>query len=130
MAKKIEKVRNNNTLSEQAFWGWVRSLLRRGSMRWKPLQEIKKLSRRPYIGENKRRKWEYQCNYCKNWFIDNDIEIDHIYGTGGLTRKEDLGTFVENLFCEIDKLQVLCVKCHLEKTNNEKKIKKESNTND
>lgn len=113
------KNRNSGTMTEAAYWGWIRSLLRKGSLKWKPLSDIQVESRRPYTGENRRRKWEYQCNICKNYFSSTEIEVDHINGTGGLTGKDNLAEFVENLFCEKDKLQVLCVDCHLNKTKNE-----------
>lgn len=125
MAKELKiKPRCNGTMTEAAFWGWIRSSLRSRSLRgWKPINECKKQARRPYVGENKRRKWEYQCNVCKNWFFEEGIQVDHKLEAGSLTKGEDLKGFVERLFCEIDGLQVLCKeKCHKEKTLNYKKI--------
>jgi 5-methylcytosine-specific restriction endonuclease McrA len=77
-------------------------------------------SRRPYKGPNKRQKFEYQCNTCKKWFPEKQINVDHIVGAGSLNCSTDLAGFVDRLFCEQDNLQVLCEVCHNEKTQLEK----------
>lgn len=120
MKKKTEKTRNNGTMTESAFWSFIRSALRQKSRWWKPITECKKDARRPYKGDNKRQKWEYQCNFCKHWWKDNEVEVDHIIPAGSLKSGKDLEQFVENLFCEKKGLVVLCKKCHLEKTNKER----------
>lgn len=80
-------------------------------------------ARRPYKGPLKRQKFEYQCNYCKGWFPDKKINVDHIRPAGTLRCAADLPLFVETLFCEIDNLQVLCSNCHDKKTKDEKSKK-------
>jgi len=117
MAKsKIIKNRNNGTLSESGFWSFIRSSLRQKSRWWKPIAQCKINNRRIYKGTNKRQKWEYQCNKCKNWFPDKKINVDHIIPAGTLKCANDLPEFVEKLFCEIDGLQILCTDCHDNKT--------------
>ena len=120
---RVAKTRNSKTMTESAFWGWIRSTLRRASMRWKPISEAKMKHRRAkpknVIGKH---KFEYQCNNCKNWFPEKVgkkrmIEIDHIVETGSLRCAEDLPGFVNRLFCEVDGLQVLCTTCHDIKTH-------------
>lgn len=103
-------------MTESAFWGMIRSALRKRSMYWKPIQNAKIQARRAYIGENTRRKWEYQCNTCRDWFPDKEIEVDHLIEAGSLKSADDLKGFVERLFVE-DGYQVLCTRCHNEKTN-------------
>lgn len=117
------KTRNFGTMTESAFWGWLRSALRKRSMVWKPLQEAKKLARRPYVGENPRLKWEYQCAHCGLWFPEKEINVDHKIEAGSLTNGDDLKDFVNRLFCEIEGFQILCETCHHEKTQNNKKAK-------
>ena len=137
MKKKIKKekkpksikTRNSGTMTESQFWSFVRSTLRSKSRWWKPILECKKQSRRKYVGENKRQKWEYQCNHCKNWFPEKEISVDHIYPVGTLKCAEDLPQFVENLFCEIDKLQLLCNKDHDAKTKLDNNKTKENENN-
>lgn len=117
---KIPKVRNAGTMTESAFWSFIRSALRQKSRWWKPITQCKMLARRDYKGPLKRQKFEYQCNYCKKWFPEKKINVDHIIPAGSLNCAEDLGPFVERLFCEIDNLQVLCESCHDVKTKLEK----------
>ena len=118
---KSVKVRNAGTMTESAFWSFIRSALRQKSRWWKPITECKMKARRAYKGPSKRQKFEYQCNTCKSWFPEKQINVDHIVGAGSLNCKEDLPGFVERLFCELDNLQVLCTTCHDEKTKLEKK---------
>lgn len=114
------KTRNAGTMSESAFWTFIRSALRQKSRWWKPITECKMKSRRAYKGPNKRQKFEYQCNTCKKWFQEKQINVDHIVGAGSLNCSADLAGFVDRLFCEQDNLQVLCEVCHNEKTQLEK----------
>lgn len=118
--KKVNKPRNSGTMTESAFWSFIRSALRQKSRFWKPITQCKIKSRRPYKGPNKRQKFEYQCNECKQWFPDKKVNVDHITPAGTLKCANDLPGFVERLFCEIDNLQVLCQSCHDSKTKNEK----------
>lgn len=117
------KTRNAGTMTESAFWSMIRSALRQKSRWWKPIAECKKLSKRKYKGPNKRQKFEYQCNECKQWFAEKMINVDHITPAGSLNCANDLPGFVERLFCEVNNLQVLCTKCHDKKTQNEKSKK-------
>lgn len=121
MAKTVAKKEfNNGTMSKAAFFAMLRSALRQKSRWWKPIQQCKINSRRSYKGKNKRQKWEYQCNICKNWFSDKQIQVDHIKPAGQLNDFKDLPGFVKRLFCEVKNLQVLCSDCHHIKTQNEK----------
>ena len=117
---KTPKVRNAGSMTESAFWSFIRSALRQKSRWWKPITKCKLESRRAYKGPNKRQKFEYQCNECKNWFADKKINVDHIIPAGSLRCAQDLPGFVERLFCEVDNLQVLCSTCHDGKTKLEK----------
>ena len=118
--KVTSKPRCHVTMTESVFWGFIRSALRQKSRFWKPITECKLQARRLYKGTNKRQKYEYQCNSCKNWFIEKKINVDHIVPAGALTSSKDLPGFVERLFCEVDNLQVLCEKCHDKKTKADK----------
>lgn len=120
---KVIKTRNGGTMSESAFWSFIRSALRQKSRWWAPISQAKALAKRKYNGINKRQKFEYQCNHCKNYFPEKLINVDHIEPAGSLNCAKDLPGFVERLFCEVDKLQVLCSDCHNAKTQLEKKKK-------
>ena len=114
------KTRNAGTLTESAFWSFIRSALRQKSRFWKPITQCKMKARRTYKGPLKRQKFEYQCKECSNWFPDKKINVDHIIPAGTLRCANDLPGFVERLFCEVDNLQVLCETCHNKKTQDEK----------
>ena len=118
---KTIKPRNAGTMTEPAFWSFIRSTLRQKSRWWKPILIAKEKAKRKYEGFNKKQKYEYQCNCCKKWFPAKEINVDHIIPAGNLQSAKDLPGFVERLFCEVDNLQVLCTDCHDVKT------KKESN---
>lgn len=123
---KLARERNAGTMTNAMFWSFIRSALRNKSRWWKPITQCRMSARRPYKGTNKRQKFEYQCNQCKNWFPDKQIAVDHTYPVGALNCSEDLAGFVERLFCEVDKLQILCSSCHDQKTKLENEIRKKS----
>lgn len=115
-----ERTRNHGTMTESAFWSFIRSALRKQSMYWKPIQQARIKARRPYTGANKRQKWEYQCDICKKWFIGIQTHVDHIEPIGEINLGENVKQVIENMFCEVDNLRVLCVKCHKQHTKNQK----------
>ena len=128
---KVPRTRNNFTLTESAFWGFIRSTLRNASRWWKPIAQCRADSKRAYKGTKKLQKWEYQCNHCKDWFMEKEIAFDHKIEAGSLTCGDDLKGFVERLFVEVDGLQILCNKrldgkesCHKKKTDAFMKSKK------
>lgn len=124
---KKPKTRNANTMTEAAYWSMIRSALRKMTFRWKPIQEYKKNNRAPYLGDNKRQKWIYQCEHCHKWFKDKEIHVDHIIPAGSLRCAEDLPGFVERLYRESG-FQILCKPCHKEKTKAEKNSTYDVNT--
>ena len=91
---------------------FLRSALRRASMRWGPIWKTRNAARRPYTGPNKRQKYEYQCSDCKKWFPSGKVQVDHIVPVGALKTMEDLVGFVERLLCDETGLRVLCLACH------------------
>ena len=120
---KLIKTKNGGTMTNAMFWSFIRSALRQKSRWWKPITQCRMASRRPYKGTNKRQKFEYQCNQCKNWFPDKETAVDHKIPAGSLNNGDDLKGFVERLFCEQEDLQVLCKGCHDVKTKLEKQKK-------
>jgi len=116
---RVSKHRNANTQSEAAFWGSVRSALRRAFRYWKPATQAKMEARRRYEGSNKRQRWEYKCAACRDWHADKNVQIDHIIPVGSLKSGDDLKGFLERLTPE-DGFQILCRPCHQTKTNKER----------
>ena len=119
--KETKRFENYPVWTHAGFFGFLRSNIRHASSKYPPIREAKVLARRPYQGDNKRMKWEYQCAECKGWFKDGDTVVDHIIPAGSLKGWEDIAAFCQRLFCSIDGLQVLCKECHAKKTEHERK---------
>lgn len=118
---KLPKPRCSGTMSEAAFWSFIRSGLRQKSRRWKPIYDTLAAAKRPSKSKtNKRLRWEYKCAKCKKWWAQKDVSVDHIKPVGSLRSAADLADFVLNLFCEVDNLQCLCTTCHDQKTKEDK----------
>ena len=110
--KVVEKPFGDGTMSNSGFFGFIRSALRQKSRFFKSINNCRLNNRIPYKGPNKRRKWTYICQECKGEFDSKDVQVHHVIPVGTLTCFEDLPKFVENLFCNSDKLKLVCTKCH------------------
>lgn len=125
-----KKPYNSGTWTDARFRGFIKSALRAASMRWGPRNECKK---RAKVGYGK-----YRCDNCgtvgpatlpppkgKKKRINNAI-VDHInpvVPTTGWTSWDDI---IQRMFCEVDGFQLLCHKCHTEKTEQERNERRES----
>lgn len=98
----------------------LRSMLRRAWSRDPKRFQCLRDSRRPYVGENKRQRFEHQCNICKEWFKQSDVQVDHIIPAGSFLEltAECLGGFALRLFN--GELQIACSDCHKKKTKEER----------
>ena len=124
MGKKTPQWPDYPAWTTSRYWTFLRSGLRSLSRKWPPIYEALHKARRPYTGTNKRKKWEYQCKCCSNWFDAKSVAVDHRVPCGELKCYDDLPGFVERLFCGVDKLDVLCHDCHDAKTKYEREEKK------
>jgi len=121
MPRKVERTRNNGTWTEAAYFGAIRSGLRRTFRFWKPIMQAREDAKRPCKNSG-RQKWEYKCAACGNYFKGSDVQVDHIVPVGSLRSLEDLPGFVERLTVEgRDAYRVLCKPCHQAITNEERK---------
>lgn len=121
MGSRVKKTRGGGRYTEAGYFGFIRSGLREKSRRWPPIHQARQLAKRKHTGSNKRQKFDYQCNICKDWFKGTEVQVDHITPAGSLKCYDDLPQFVSNLFCEQDNLQVVCSPCHDVKTKRERK---------
>lgn len=62
----------------------------------------------------------YTCARCGGVFPAKEVAVDHITPVGSLTSLDDLSEFAKKLFCDAERLQVLCKTCHNEKTRAER----------
>jgi hypothetical protein len=72
----------------------------------------KKAARSPYVGNNKRRKWQSLCAECQHLFNEEDTVVDHIEPCGPVSSWEEAAEFMRRLLVETDGMQVLCRQCH------------------
>lgn len=119
MAKKTPEWPEYPNWTEARWWGFLRSALRRAYSKWPPKYEALRGARRECEGKG-RQKYEYQCAYCKKWFPQKQVQVDHITPAGTLRSWDDLVPFTSRLFCSKNGLQVLCKTCHNVKTQSER----------
>lgn len=115
---RVPRTRANGTKTEAGYFGYIRSTLRRGWLKYPVRYAALKAASRTVRG--KRHKTEYQCNCCEKWFKGSEVEVDHLVPAGSLKSFDDLPRFVENLFCELDGVQVVCKPCHQDITNEQR----------
>ncbi len=121
------KTRNGGEWTEARFRSFVTSALRAASRRWPPKYQALKAA---FVGKKVNAKtgkmaMHYKCAECKKHFVAVDVQVDHIDPV--VDPKKGFiswDVFIERMFVEIDKLQVLCKPCHKIKTDEEKQQRK------
>lgn len=66
----------------------------------------------------------YRCNQCGGAFSRKEVHVDHkepVVPVFMTLEEMTWDTIIARLFCEPDKLQVLCKPCHLKKSKEENK---------
>ncbi len=110
-----EKTRCSGQWTEARFSSFIKSGLRQNTRKWEPIQRCLK--------EARVSRGLYMCNGCKEEVpksvIDeekrkrvNNIHVDHIEPVVPVTGWVSWDSCINNMFCEIDNLQVLCGACH------------------
>ena len=112
LKRKVDKPFADGSLSNAAFFGMIRSALRNKSRFFPSIKACRERAKHPYKGENKRQKWVYECEMCHNLKDAKYTCVHHLEGAGALSSFEDLPGFTERLFCNSDKLILLCNDCH------------------
>lgn len=130
-------INHKYNMTDSAFFGKIRSALRKEWRNSQMYKDALKAAKRPYTGGG-RRKISIECAECKTHYANNDkiivpaakkgitktvkaYNIDHKIDAGSLKTFADLGGFAERLFCSPDELQILCYHCHKIKTHGGKK---------
>ena len=105
---RVARTRNGGTWTEAAYWGRLRSALRKAFQWWKPAQDALKAAK---VGGG------YLCAGCKRVYPRKQVQIDHRHPCESLTQLDHLPQFVARLTCEgADNFQTLCVSCHASKS--------------
>ncbi len=122
--KLVERPYANGKMTKAAFFGMIRSALRR--VKWTPKYEALADAKRKLKLKKGNQRFEYKCNICKKWFKGSEVQVDHIIPCGSLKDWEDLVGFAKKLYCDAELLQVVCKPCH-QKITNEERIKNKQN---
>lgn len=124
----VERPYNGGQWTQARFNSFVKSALRKASMKWPPIHRVRKKAwvKRGY----------YKCvGYSRNSHTVSvtlllrgtkqraaNVFVDHICPVvDGLNSSNTWGSIVERMFVEEEGLQVLCKKCHDAKTADERK---------
>lgn len=106
---------------------FITSTIRAGFRRYPPKFEVLKMA---LVGKMENKKTgriasHYLCAECKGHFPNKEIQVDHILPV--VDPKKGFiswDVFIERLFCTKENLQVLCLKCHKEKSKQEREDRK------
>jgi hypothetical protein len=110
-------------MTEAAFWGMLRSGLRRSFRYWRPAAAVLAASKQPFRGPRGQR-FAYRCAGCGKLHKRTNVNIDHRVPCGALTSYAHLPEFVARLTAEgAESYQVLCKQCHQVKTMAERVAK-------
>ena len=101
---------------------WLISQVRRVSLRWPPRLRTK---RKAWVRRGVYLCAGYNCDaheVPKSVKLEDgkrveNVHVDHKDPVGSF---KDWNTYIERLFCSEDNLQILCLECHKEKTQDEK----------
>lgn len=109
-----QKTRCSGQWTEARFKGFIVSLLRAGTMRWRPRHDaIKNAFVRNGINPDTGRKCKlHRCAVCQGEFPQTYMHADHIEPVVELTGFKDWNTYINRLFVEADKMRALCHTCH------------------
>lgn len=116
---------NGGEWTKARWMGFVKSALRAASSRYPPKYKCLNAAK---VG--KKINWKsgrlaehYKCNSCKKEFPQKEVQVDHINAIiNPETGFVSWDVVIENMFCEEDNLQVLCLDCHSAKTKLEKEL--------
>ena len=118
-------------MSPGAFHSYIKSVLRKASLRWPPINAVYKRARVD--------RGLYKCDGCgqvvpltsvvtlkngKTKRVKN-VSVDHIQPIVPVEGFDSWDKVIERLFCAESNLQVLCKECHDKKTETEKNDRKQ-----
>lgn len=123
---------NGGEWTEARFNSFVKSALRSASKRWPVKYQTLAGA---YSGQRVNPRTgrlgkHYRCARCSGHFPAKEVQVDHIRPIidpkVGFVSWDEV---VNNMFCEADNLQCLCVTCHKIKTAEERQLAKEYKKN-
>ena len=133
MASKVPKPYNGGQWTAARYRSFIISILRAGSRKWPQKYEALKralIGKRldPKTGKMSNR---YKCAACSNLFKADQVQVDHIYPVVDVKDGfVDWNTYIDRMYPEAERFQILCSECHSVKTQNERKMRKENASKD
>lgn len=110
-----EKTRCSGQWTEARYKGFVVSLLRAGTMRWKPKYDaIKRAFVKDGLNPATGRKCKlHRCEQCSGLFAQGDMHADHIESVVD----PEVGfvswdTYISRMFAEKEGYRAICHACH------------------
>lgn len=120
----LVKTHNNGQWTAARFHSFIKSALRRASVRWPPISRVRKKSwvkRGVYkCAGYKKSAHNVPVSFMRNDKRVNNIYVDHIKPVVPTTGFVSWDNTIQLLFCEDEDLQVLCYDCHNNKTSDER----------
>lgn len=101
------------------------SQLRLLARQWRPKQMARKavvvkVPNGVYKNGNTKFISKYPCVHCGDLFLANETDVDHIDPVVSVEHGfVDFNTFIDRLYVEVDKYQILCKPCHKVKSKAE-----------
>lgn len=124
--RRVILTRNGGTWSEARFFQAVRSALRGVFQFWVPAKRVLEAARVPWPGP-RGRLWGFLCERCDRLHVRKSVEVDHVEPCGACRTLDEVLEFLEKLTREDPAaFQVLCKKCHREKTDQEARARREA----
>lgn len=118
--KNIDK--ETGVSPEAAMINMVRGAIRQSWMKSPTKLAYLYSKTEPDMDDSNRRKWKVQCECCRNWFKESDVEVDHIEGNNSFTTVADFENYFQKILqVGFDGLQILCKDCHAIKSHSEKR---------
>lgn len=104
--------------TEAQKYGWYKSQLRKvWNMSPMYVEAMRRVTPRPTIRV---------CQTCKKEVFWKMVEVDHMEPCVAVNGITDMATFAARLNCPSDKLQVLCLECHQQKSRKENQLRREA----
>ena len=118
----MSKLRNNGEWTPARRKAFIVSVLRSGTRKYPPkyLTLSSAKTDKKVNTKTNRIAQHFLCAECRNDFPAKEVQVDHINPVVGVNGFTTWDSYIENLFCDEENLQVLCLECHGRKTKLER----------